>query len=129
MVAFVRFGIVGVAGFVVDAATLALMMWLGAGLYLGRVCSYLAAATCTWALNRNWTFRDIEVDGNRFTQWARFLAANSVGGAINYGAYSLILSGYHSNSLALPVLAVAIGSITGWAINFILSRYLVFGRV
>ncbi|MGH8576331.1 MAG: GtrA family protein, partial [Gammaproteobacteria bacterium] len=48
---FLRFGLVGTAGFVVDAAALtAAMAWLGLGPYGGRVVSYLAAATFTWAM-------------------------------------------------------------------------------
>ena len=50
---FLRFGLVGTAGFVVDAAALtAAMAWLGLGPYGGRVVSYLAAVTFTWAMNR-----------------------------------------------------------------------------
>src|SRR6476469_6404288 len=56
-VELLRFGIVGVAGFVVDAAVLTAAIALGLGPWLGRVLSYLAAATATFALNRAWTFR------------------------------------------------------------------------
>lgn len=122
--AFFRFAAVGVVGFLVDATTLTLMLALGSGFYLGRACSYVTAATCTWALNRSWTFRD--KSSRRARQWARFLAANTVGGAANYGIYALIVSHFGGASLGLPVLAVAIGSICGLAVNFLLSKRLVF---
>lgn len=124
MPAFFRFAAVGVVGFLIDATTLTLMLALGSGFYLGRACSYVTAATCTWALNRSWTFRD--KTRHRARQWAQFVAANAVGGAVNYGIYALIMSHFGTASLGLPVLAVAIGSICGLAVNFLLSKRLVF---
>jgi hypothetical protein len=76
---FLRFGLVGTAGFMVDAAALTAAMALGLGPYGGRVVSYLAAATFTWAMNRRFTFAD--ADPRRGTaQWGRFVAANGAGG-------------------------------------------------
>jgi putative flippase GtrA len=121
---FSRFSAVGVVGFLVDAATLTLLLTFGAGFYAGRVCSYVAAATCTWALNRRWTFRDRR--RRRIRQWSHFLAANSIGGAVNYGVYALIVSRIGGTSPVLPIVAVAAGSICGLAVNFQLSRRLVF---
>ena len=57
----------------VDATTLYVVMsQLGAGLYGGRVISYLAAATSTWALNRRYTFRP-QRSTNRLGEWGAFL--------------------------------------------------------
>ena len=86
-----RFGVVGGIGFVVDSAVLMAAIALGAGPYGGRVLSYLAAATTTWALNRAWTFRGRGA-GPAHRQWARFLLVNLVGFALNYGTYALLLS-------------------------------------
>jgi hypothetical protein len=44
---FLRFGVVGGIGFVVDTAVLYGALALGAGLYLGRAISYIAAATAS----------------------------------------------------------------------------------
>ena len=92
--------------------------------YTGRIFSFLFAATGTWILNRNYTFRS-SVPAPRTRQWARFVTANTVGGALNYGVYSaLILSG--GWFIEAPVLAVAVGSIVGLAFNFTASRKFVF---
>jgi putative flippase GtrA len=92
--------------------------------YTGRIFSFLFAATVTWVLNRNYTFRG-SVPAPRTRQWARFVSANAVGGALNYGVYSaLILSG--GWFIKAPVLAVAAGSIAGLAFNFTVSRKFVF---
>lgn len=121
---FRSFAMVGVAGFLVDSGTLYAVMALGAGHYTGRVISFLAAATSTWALNRRFTFHGRQ-DANRLAEWARFLAANSAGGLANYAVYALLVA---TSPLvaAQPVLGVAAGSISGLAVNFTLSRWLVF---
>ncbi len=122
---FAKFCVVRVIGFVADAGTLYLLMSM-AGLdpYTGRIFSFLFAATVTWTLNRNYTFRSC-VPAPRTRQWARFVTANAVGGALNYGVYSaLILSG--GWFIKAPVLAVAVGSIAGLAFNFTASRKFVF---
>jgi putative flippase GtrA len=124
--AFIRFGTVGVVGFAVDATILALLLLLGMGFYWGRACSYVAAASCTWAINRSWAFQDRS--RRRARQWAQFLAVNSIGGAVNYSVYALIVSHLGDAFLMPPVLAVAAGSICGLAINFLLSIRLVFVR-
>lgn len=122
---FVRFGMVGVAGFVVDASVLHLVMrYLGAGHYVGRVISFLAAATVTWGLNRRFTFKD-RTALPATTEWARFVAANSVGGVLNYAVYSLLVA-MVPTVRAFPTLGVAAGSLAGLVANFALSKRLVF---
>jgi putative flippase GtrA len=121
---FLRFAAVGVAGFVVDAAALYAALALGAGLYSGRIVSYLAAATATWALNRHYTFREGRTDRPAL-EWIRFLAANSVGGAVNYGTYAAMVT-LLPFVAAHPWLGVAAGSFAGLVVNFTLSRRLVF---
>lgn len=121
---FLRFGVVGTAGFVVDSAVLYGMIAAGAGLYLGRAISYLAAATATWALNRAWTFRG-RGSGPVHRQWATFVAVNLVGFALNYGTYAVLVASLPVVA-AHPILGVAAGSIAGMFTNFALSRRLVF---
>ena len=122
---FLSFAAVGVVGFVVDASALYFAMHvLGAGLYGGRLLSYLAAATTTWALNRGYTFR-AQRSQNKFAEWGRFLAANAVGGLVNYATYAILVT-WVPMATAHPVLGVAVGSIAGLAVNFLLSRRVVF---
>jgi len=122
---FLSFAAVGTIGFVVDTATLYLAMGqLGAGLYGGRVISYLVAATTTWALNRRYTFRQ-QRSADRMGEWGRFLAANAVGGLVNYSTYAVLVTVY-AVAAAHPVIGVAAGSIAGLLVNFTASRTLVF---
>jgi putative flippase GtrA len=121
----IRFGVVGVAGFVVDAGVLTLALLAGAGPWLGRVISYVAAATATFALNRGWTFRHADRSRPVTRDWGLFLAVNLVGFACNYGTYAALISGVPMMR-DLPILAVAAGSLAGMVGNFVLSRRYVF---
>ncbi|WP_249732232.1 GtrA family protein [Roseococcus sp. SDR] len=122
---FLRFGVVGTVGFVVDSAVLLGMMALGLGPYAGRVISYLAAASTTFALNRAWTFRAARRDAPVAAQWGRFVLLNLAGFAANYGTYAALIAGVPLVA-ANPVLGVAAGSLAGMFINFGLSRRFVF---
>jgi putative flippase GtrA len=122
---FLRFGVVGTVGFVVDTAVLYAGLAAGLGLYGGRAVSYLVAATTTWALNRAWTFRG-QGEGPAMRQWALFVVLNLVGFAFNYGTYAALVA---SVTLVAqhPVIGVAAGSLAGMMGNFLLSRRFVFG--
>lgn len=120
---FGTFALVGIAGFAADAASLHLALLAGAGLYLGRVFSYLVAATLTWALNRRFTFAVAARPG--IGEWVRFLLANATGGSVNYLVYAAAVT-FVAVCAAHPVLAVALGSISGLALNYAASRAFVF---
>ncbi len=123
---FIRFAVVGTAAFVVDAAMLYLALWAGLGLYSGRVVSYLCAATFTWYGNRRITFASHAHGVPAIVaEWARFLLANLVGGAVNYATYAALIM-----SLPIarthPVLGVAGGALAGLTVNFAVSKFVVF---
>lgn len=120
-----RFGVVGAVGFAVDAGVLTLGLLAGAGPWLGRVVSYVAAATATFALNRRWTFRNADRSRPVAQDWGLFLVVNLVGFACNYGIYAALISGVPMMR-ELPILAVAAGSLAGMVGNFMLSRRYVF---
>jgi len=120
-----RFGIVGVVGFVVDAGVLTLGIRAGTGPWLGRAISYVVAATVTFSLNRAWTFRAADRSRPMMRDWGMFLFINLVGFVCNYGTYAALISGVPLVR-ELPVLGVAAGSLAGMAGNFLLSRRFVF---
>ncbi|MFN7633232.1 MAG: GtrA family protein, partial [Acetobacteraceae bacterium] len=88
---FLRFGVVGTGGFLVDTALLYAALAAGAGLYGGRVLSYVGAASFTFALNRAWTFRGAR-HAHAGRQWALFLLVNLIGFALNYGTYAILVA-------------------------------------
>ena len=123
----VRFAAIGTLAFLVDASTLYFALGvLGLDKYSGRVLSFLVAATFTWAMNRRFTFPEAR-DAPMARQWLEFLAANGVGGLVNYGVYALLVT-YVDVVAAHPVLGVAAGSLAGMTFNFGASRGWVFRR-
>ena len=103
-VQFLRFGMVGSLGFLVDTAIVyALRQPLG--LYAAGMASYLVAASTNWLLNRVWTFRGRYMD-RAHRQWARFLVVNLGGLVLNRGTY-ISLVALLPLARTFPVLAVA----------------------
>jgi len=121
---FIRFGLVGVVGFLVDAGVLVAMLRLGLGPWVGRIISYICAATTTYTLNRLWTFRASQ-QGASWRQWGLFLLLNLSGFAFNYGTYALLILTIPLVATQ-PVLGVAAGALVGMFANFFVSRRFVF---
>lgn len=120
---FIRFGIVGTSGFLLDTATVyALRGWIG--LYFAGAAGFLVAASVNWAINRFWSFRHKVHDTLR-KQWLRFMLINSVGFVFNRGSFFVLIS--MSNLFySEPVLAIVIGSFIGLGFNYFLSKRFVF---
>lgn len=127
------FTLVGGVGCLVDMATLwAVMRFLWSDPYVGRLCSYLAAATFGWACNRRLTFRDARRTP-LLKQWLQYLGVNAVGGVTNFAVYSGIVAAFaHNPEVAawlralVPYIGVAVGSLAGLALNFMGSKKLIF---
>jgi len=126
---FLRFALVGGFGFVVAEATLLLALRVGADKYSAWIVQFLCAATFTWWGNRHLTFGDRRAHGTRemFLEWLKFLGANAIGGAANAALYATLVT-WAPQPLALPVIALACGVLTGLALNFTMSNLFVFGR-
>lgn len=119
-----RFGVVGVFGFMVDTAVVYATRHT-LGIYGAGAAAFLVAASANWALNRAWTFRGHGAATKAHHQLARYLAVNLIGFIINRGAYALAVT-YSALAAEQPVLATAAGAIAGMGLNFTLSRRLVF---
>lgn len=122
---FIRFSIVGTAGFIVDALVLyALLATTALGPMAARVPSFLCAATTTWALNRRWTFADRR-DEQQLRQWTAYTLAMICGVLVNYGCYALLVF-VLPDVLVAPLIALAGGSVAGLVVNYTLAHRLVF---
>lgn len=125
MSAFLRFALVGAAGFVVNEGAL----WIALHyLHLGKDAAwffaFLPAVTFTWWGNRSFTFREHASTGARamLHEWVRFVTTNSFGALVNLVIYELLI---HLTA-ASPLLALACGVLAGMAFNFTLSKKFVF---
>jgi putative flippase GtrA len=126
LVQMISFGIIGAAGFVVDALVLYAAIYLGLGLYAGRAVSYLAAVTFTWQLNRRYTFERRENTG-LFGQWRRFALSQLSGAAVNLGVYSSLVR-MNPYCASHPVIGVAAGSLLGMMVNYVAARRYAFKK-
>lgn len=125
---FIRFGLVGSAGYFVDAGVLAFdTSVLGLDFVRGRALSIFIALCFTWLGNRNLTFADRKAHGagKIAEEWLKFLGANAVGAAINYVS-SVLLEHYASGPFHNKFVAQACGVLIGMLFNFTLSSKLVF---
>ncbi|HEU0277913.1 MAG TPA: GtrA family protein [Rhodanobacteraceae bacterium] len=119
------FGVGGFIGFIVDAGIVQLLVSkLDVDPYVGRLFSFVCAATATWLFNRHFTFHQ-RGDYGLFGEWSRYLVAMTGGFAINYATYVLVV--YFSHFVqAWPAIGVAAGSLPGSAANFLGARQWVF---
>jgi putative flippase GtrA len=125
---FIRFALVGTAGYVVDTGVLA---WdtavLGLDFKTGRALSIFVAMTVTWLGNRYLTFRDRRARNlsGALQEWLKFIGANAVGAMVNYGT-SVLLVAYAGQPFNHKFVAQACGVLVGLIFNFTLSKKLVF---
>lgn len=126
---FLRFAMVGTAGFLVNEAALALALkLLHLNSYAGGVFSFAVAVTFTWWGNRTLTFRDRAAKGPRgmLVEWAKFVMANGLGFLVNFGLYAGLIA-LAPPPFSNPFLALALGTIAGLLFNFAMSSLVVFG--
>lgn len=119
---FLKFGVVGTLGFVIDTLVLyAVHAWTG--VYLGRLISFLCAAFATWQLNRRITFRSRRSALSASREWIAYLLLMVLGGFFNLGTYFVLVTVLPELPL---ILGVAAGSLAGMSCNFLTSRFLLF---
>ena len=123
-----RFGLVGVIGFIVDASVLAFDTdILHFPFLLGRAVSISFGMACTYLGNRYLTFAEQRAHGASaiFREWLKFVAANTFGALLNYSVSALVVyfmpPPFNSKYVGL-VCGVAAGMVS----NFTLSKRLVF---
>jgi putative flippase GtrA len=121
---FARFAAVGAIGFGVDAAVLQLLVSLaGWSPFWARAISFPVALTCTFVLNRAWTFRGLRLAAAR--AYGAYGAIQAVGALINLAVFSaclLVVPALYER----PVIALGIGAIASLVFNFSATRRLVF---
>lgn len=121
----VAFAVVGVAGFVVDAAIVVALHRVGAGLILAQIGAFACAVTVTWIGNRSWTFGARPKTLGLRQEWLRYVSASLLGWLANNGVYLVLVLGVPACARE-PVMAVAAGSLAGATFNYTASSRAVF---
>jgi putative flippase GtrA len=123
---FIRFGVVGSAGFVVNEAALWVIHHLtGLNFYWSQIPAFFVAVTFTWWGNRVLTFREHAAQESLIREWGKFVAANALGAVANYALYVSLLrfAPWPANN---PYIALGAGTLFGLVFNFTMSKRFVF---
>lgn len=119
---FLRFLLVGSGGFLIDLGGF-LVAHLIVGVVVARLLSFLVAATCTWGLNRSFTFSGSDLDYK--IEWLRYLVVNSIGGGLNLGGFVLMVRNVVFFA-AHPVLPLAIMTGLIAIFNYVMCDVVIF---
>lgn len=130
---FLRFGIVGTSGFLIDFATTWLMLSVfGIFEYAANTVGFTLAATSNYFLNRRWTWRSN--NPNVKGEFMKFFAVSLLGLLINnlviFSFVQLVethitVAGYHVTNFWLGKL-VATAVVMMW--NFLVNNYFTFRK-
>ena len=123
---FLKFGLVGGGGFLVDALVLQAGLAMGLEPAAARAVSVIVAMHATFAANDALVFRAHRARPLP-ARWAGYLLANSLGAACNYLVF-MVLTGSGAPLLSQPLAALAAGSVVGWGVNYSGSRLLAYKR-
>lgn len=119
-----QFAVVGASGTVVNLAVVTLLSALGVFQQLSLAAGIGISLFTNYLLNRRFTFSHAR-HGGFWRQFAGFAAACSVGAAVNYAvaiAITVLIPGW-----PVQVAAMA-GILSGLLLNFVFSRWMVFGK-
>lgn len=121
---FLRFNVVGVAGFVLQLGVLALLVYLGAHYLVATAVAVEAAVLHNFFWHERWTWRDRPADGrSRLGRLWRFHALN---GAVSL-AGNLVLMRFLVGTFGLPPIPANLAAVLACAIvNFFASDRAVF---
>lgn len=122
------FVVAGGTGFLVDALALQLLaVQLGMQVHLAKLLSFLLAVISTWLINRRFTFPGRAGRVPLPLEFWRYLLSSLAGGTVNYLVFAATISASGFARTHLYV-AVAMGSLAGMLVNFVLYSVYVFRR-
>ena len=122
-----RFALVGVIGFALDAGILSVLVsMLGFNPYAARAISFTIAVFGTWLINRHWTFGERQLARPGVgSEYMRYMAVQILGAASNLCVFVFALR-RDPSLLRYPVIPLALGAAVGLVVNFVGSRVWVF---
>ena len=122
----VKFGLVGMVGFVVDALLLkgGLMVHLTPA--VARLISIVCAMQVTFLINRRHVFKHCAQE-HCLRQWCAYMGANGFGNFCSYWIF-LTLTSLHGHAVSSPLIAMPLSTFTAYLINYAGTRIIVFGR-
>ncbi|WP_420539678.1 GtrA family protein [Paenibacillus polymyxa] len=119
----IRFGIVGLVNTGVDYIIFMLLAWTGVPVVVAQIISYSCGTANSYILNSKWTFSKQQANNTNKGQLLKFIVIN----LIVLGITSLLLQVLHTETELPLALGKLIATAAGMIINYIGSRYWVFG--
>ncbi|MCX8124638.1 MAG: glycosyltransferase family 2 protein [Spirochaetes bacterium] len=127
MYQFLFFSLIGSTGMIVDMTTVFITYGLlHINFKIARAIAFIVALTWNFFLNRKLTFPD-SPHKNLLIQYRNFFIVCSIGGLFNW-FISVYLYSTYPYFKEFYLLAVFIGIMGGLVINFLGSKYIVFGK-
>jgi putative flippase GtrA len=121
-----KFAAVGLIGLAVDAALLRLGLGFSLQPAVARAISLFCAMQVTFTINGLHVFRCLTL--RRLPgQWAGYMATNGLGNLCNYWLFVTLIS-LHWPIISNTYLALVVGSLAAYVINFAGARLFVFGK-
>jgi putative flippase GtrA len=121
-----KFAAVSLMGFAIDAALLKLGTGLGLSPLAGRAVSLVCAMQATFLVNGLLVFRCLTFS-RCGRLWLGYMAASSFGNLCNYGIFAALVVS-RAPLVSLSLVALTLGSMSAYCINYTVVRLLVFGR-
>ena len=122
---FLKFGVVGTLGFVVDAGVMQLLVsFAGVGAIEARAVSIPTAVLATWLLNRSFTFGKTSA-APALASLARYVAVSAGGATINFLVYTALVMASAALA-ATPMIPLAIASVVALVFNYLGSKHFAF---
>ena len=121
---FLKFCVVGAAGFLVDTA----VYYLAAIVFpvlLSRILSFSSAVFFTYYFNRSFTFE--KRTAMSIAEFLKYYSAMVLGGAVNVGSFWVLMQ-LSSVVRSYPILGIAFGSVAGLSVNFVTSKMLLCNK-
>ncbi|WP_342427776.1 GtrA family protein [Paenibacillus sp. FSL L8-0158] len=119
----IRFGIVGLVNTGVDYIIFMLLAWAGIPVIVAQIISYSCGTANSYILNSKWTFNKQLSNNTNKGQLPKFIVIN----LIVLGITSLLLQVLHTGTELPLALSKLIATAVAMIINYIGSRYWVFG--
>lgn len=122
---FIKFGIVGSIGFIIDASVLLLLVEkFSFSIEYSRVFSFLIAVFVTWFLNRNFTFSKAQ-KFNKKGEYFLYLIIQSIGVLLNYLIFIALIN-YNVFFKEYLIISLAISSIIVMSFNFYMLKIKIY---
>lgn len=124
---FLRYLVVGGAGFFLDAAGMELLVRAGAPVWSARACSMALAIMATYALHKYFTFHTVNNTAPNARQFSGHVACQLLAGLLNYLVFLCLLRLFPQPvEMAGRLLALCAGVGIGLAANYMLLKRYVY---